>query len=140
MKFSFYSLIFASVLLFSCTKQVDQTPIPLTNSLMLVGTGQFPTVWHLTQLTIDNVDQPLTYAQKIYTKSYAASGTFKSNDGFVGNWQFPTNTSLAETITNLPSGSNTTQTYQVISISTYKLTLQYTLNGTQIVTTYTAGN
>jgi hypothetical protein len=108
--------------------------------MMLVGTGAVPTTWHLTQYTVDKVDQPLSYAQKIFTKSYTSTGTFKSNDGFVGTWQLPTNTNLTETITNLPSGTSSVQSFQIVSISTSKLTLQYTNNGTQIVTTYSAGN
>ena len=113
--------------------------VPVSNEMMLVGTGHHSIVWHLTKYTVDQVDQQLSYAQKKYVKVYYQNGSFISSDGFVGEWNLPTNNSLSETVTNLPSGTTTTQVYTILSLTYSQLILQYTYNGSQIITTYTAG-
>ena len=140
MKYTLILLLLGSLTMVSCTKQAEADFVPTTsNKSLLVGTGPFQKIWILTDLSIDQVPQKLSYAQKNYTKVYNLDGFFKSSDGFTGTWEMSNNSTLNENISNLPSGANTQQSFTIVSLSSYYLTLQYTINGSQITTTYTAG-
>ena len=130
-------LLFISFTFFSCSKDPSLTSIQYLKNI-LVGNGYVASSWHLTEYSINQISQPLTYAQRNFSKEYKINGSFKSNDGFEGTWELPSTDSLVEVYQNLPSGVNSTQSYKVLSVSSNLLILQYNYNGNKIVTTYSS--
>lgn len=123
----------------SCKKKDTITPLD-QNKVNLTGVGATPAKWNLTTLTSSGVVLTLTYTQKRYSKTFGKNGVYSDTDGFMGTWDMPSNDQLVERYVNFPSGTASTQSYQIVSVSATNLILSYTSNGTPITAVYTAGN
>jgi hypothetical protein len=123
----------------SCNKKDTIAPLE-QNKISLTGVSAIPTKWTLTTLTSSGSVLTLTYAQKRYAKTFAKNGTYSDTDGFIGTWEISSTQQLTERYVNFPSGTTSTQSYQIVSVSATNLILSYTSNGTPITAVYTAGN
>ena len=130
------SIVFILILVFSCTKKLDLTPLEKSKSF-LVGPLKIRT-WKLESYLINSLPQVLTLNQKRYSKTFYYSGQFDDADGSSGQWQLPVVDSLVEKYQNFPSGTPAIQGYKILGISDQNLILQYTINGTTYTTIYKA--
>ena len=128
-----------ALLLTSCAKKLDVSPSD-QNKVNLTGVSSLPTKWNLTTLTSSGTVLTLSYSQKRYSKTFGKNGVYSDTDGFVGTWEISSTQQLTERYVNFPSGTPSTQTYQIVSSTATNLILSYTSNGTPITAVYTAGN
>ncbi len=124
------------VLVFSCTKKLDYSPLDKSKSF-LVGPTKART-WKLESYLINSLPQVLSLNQKRYSKTFYFSGQFDDADGSSGQWQLPVVDSLVEKYQNFPSGTPAIQGYKILGISDQNLILQYIINGTTYTTIYKA--
>jgi hypothetical protein len=140
--FTFKQFFFISsfvLLLTSCAKESAVSPLD-QNKMNLTGVSSLPTKWNLTTLTSSGTVQTLSYSQKRYSKTFGKNGVYSDTDGFLGTWELSATDKLVERYVNFPSGTPSTQTYQIVSSTATNLILSYTSNGTPITAVYTAGN
>ena len=131
--------LFFLLFLASCSKSDSLSSLD-QNKVYLTGVSSSPTKWNLISLTSSGTVQALTYAQKLYSKTFAKNGYYSDSDGFVGSWVMPGTNQLIERYINYPSGSAATQSYQIVSITATNLIITYNNNGTPITAVYAAGN
>ena len=128
----FFVIILCSVILYGCSKN-SETPVSKEEQIAKYLTGDFNRVWNLREVYQQGVLQPLTDAQRKYTKTYtinpgeAKRGKFTNSDGYMGDWKVLNEFQLFEEFTNNPRGPLPLQ-YEINFIDDKKLDIHYTAN------------
>jgi len=137
----FFILIILSYLSISCSKSSE--PV-ISKPQILVGLNTNTNTWHLTSISINNVNQPLTLTQKNYYKKYYSDYSFETSDGYKGTWKFTNVNTLIETYNNVSINGIAYQSYTYVfntdNLNLPTLTLQYSDNGQYVSTVYSAGH
>ena len=119
--------VFFLALFVSCNKtETPPAEAPKTNSENLVGGAS--KVWGISELYINDTLFPLDNVQLQYTKTYKKDNSFEDSDGVKGTFTLSLDgKTLIETITIGGTGVNT---YSVNSLTSSKLDVKLTSNGT----------
>jgi hypothetical protein len=90
-------------------------------------TNRSSKTWKLKSLYINDANQTLTPAQRIYTKTYKTDFTWVDSDGYNGTFTVDGKTALLE-ITENATGGPVTINYSITDIQTTYFSIEYTLN------------
>lgn len=138
------------VFFIGCSKTAE-SPEPKDDRVanLLAGNGTKSKYWHLDKIYINEIEQPLTYAQKFYFKIYTADlsnaiptnpniGNFRIQEGLVGTWKLIGNGGdlLTETLID-SSGLYNKSTYLINRISSITLDIENTVNYKTVREVYT---
>ena len=137
----YFTFLFGIIFFVGCSKNAENL-IPKDDKVanLLAGTGASSKYWHLDKIFINEIEQPLTNAQKFNFKIYTADppnsipintniGTFKNQEGLTGSWKLSSNGGdfLSETISD-SWGKSYKTTYLINNISGTSLDIEKTVN------------